>query len=34
VVKEMLVMASASSKVSIPAEKLKPLAETAAARLP
>ena len=34
VVKGMLVMASASSKTSIPAEKLKPLAETAAARLP
>ena len=34
VVKGMLVMASASSKSSIPAEKLKPLAETAAARLP
>ncbi len=34
VVKGMLVMASASSKTSIPAEKLKSLAETAAARLP
>jgi hypothetical protein len=34
VVKGMLVMASASSKASIPAEKLKSLAETAAARLP
>jgi hypothetical protein len=34
VVKGMLVMASASSKASIPAEKLKPLAERAAARLP
>jgi hypothetical protein len=34
VVKGMLVMASASSKASIPAEKLKPLTETAAAGLP
>jgi hypothetical protein len=34
VVKGMLVMTSASSKASIPAEKLKSLAETAAARLP
>lgn len=34
VVKGMLVMAGASSKASIPAEKLKPLAEAAAARLP
>jgi hypothetical protein len=34
VVKGMLVMASVSSKASIAAEKLKPLAETAAARLP
>jgi hypothetical protein len=34
VVKGMLVMASASSKASIPAEKLKLVAETAAARLP
>jgi hypothetical protein len=33
VVKGMLVVASASSKASIPAEKLKSLAETAAARL-
>jgi hypothetical protein len=30
----MLVMASASSKTSIPAEKLAPLTEKAAARLP
>ena len=34
VVKGMLVMASTSSKTSVPAEKLKSLAETAAARLP
>ena len=34
VVKGMLVMASASSTASIPAEKLKSLTETAAARLP
>ncbi len=34
VVKGMLVMVSTSSKASVPAEKLKPLAETAAARLP
>ena len=34
VAKGMLVMASASSKASIPAEKVKSLAETAAARLP
>lgn len=34
VVKGMLVMISASSKQSIPAEKLKPLTEAAAARLP
>ena len=34
VVKGMLVMVSASSKAGIPAEKLKPLTETAAARLP
>lgn len=34
VVKGMLVMTSTSSKASIPAEKLKSLAETAAARLP
>jgi hypothetical protein len=34
VVKGMLVMTSASSKTSIPAEKLKPLTESAAARLP
>ena len=34
VVNGMLVMTSASSKASIPAEKLKSLAETAAARLP
>jgi hypothetical protein len=34
VAKGMLVMASVSSKASIPAEKLKPLAEAAAARLP
>ena len=34
VVKGMLVMAGTSSKASIPAEKLKSLAETAAARLP
>jgi hypothetical protein len=33
VVKGMLVMASASAKAIIPAEKLKPLTETAAARL-
>ena len=32
--KGMLVMTSASSKASIPAEKLKPLTEAAAARLP
>ena len=34
VVKGMLVMTGTSSKASIPAEKLKSLAETAAARLP
>jgi len=34
VVKGMLVMTSTSSKASIPAEKIKSLAETAAARLP
>lgn len=34
VVKGMVVMTSTSSKASIPAEKLKSLAETAAARLP
>jgi hypothetical protein len=34
VVKGMLVMTSASSKTSIAAEKLKPLTESAAARLP
>jgi hypothetical protein len=34
VVKGMLVMTGTSSKASIPAEKLKFLAETAAARLP
>jgi hypothetical protein len=34
VVKEMLVMTSASSKPSVPMEKLKTLAESAAARLP
>jgi len=34
VVKEMLVMTSASSKPSVPNEKLKTLAESAAARLP
>jgi hypothetical protein len=34
VVKKLLVMTSASSKAGIPAEKLKSLAETAAARLP
>jgi hypothetical protein len=34
VAKGMLVMASASSKAGIPAEKLKPLAEAAAALLP
>lgn len=34
VVKGMLVIAGTSSKVTIPAEKLKSLAETAAARLP
>ena len=34
VVKEMLVMTSASSKPSVPMEKLKTLSESAAARLP
>ena len=34
VVKEMLVMTSASSKPSVPMEKLKTLTESAAARLP
>jgi len=34
VVKEMLVMTSASSKPSVPMEKLRTLAESAAARLP
>lgn len=34
VAKGMLVMASVSSNATVPAEKLKPLAETAAARLP
>jgi hypothetical protein len=34
VVKEMLVMTSASSKPSVPMEELKTLAESAAARLP
>ena len=34
VVKEMLVMTMASSKPSVPMEKLKTLAESAAARLP
>ena len=34
VVKEMLVMTSASSKPSVPMEKLETLAESAAARLP